>query len=512
MTKLNSKRTLSQSGQYFLAGVLVFAARFAAPPTFSRADTTYTVTDLGVLPTTPSGRDYSTATAINDLGQVVGYVGDPSFSAPFIWSSSTGMVSLTGRSNPGFGAYAFGINNLGQVVGTAQFGPTSSNAFLWSPTSGISYFDNGTSARKINDNGVIVGQAGDGAVIWDTAGSLSHLSGQYPSSAASINSSGQIAGSVNGNAAIWSGSRYDVIGPGGASAINDAGQVAGDFTNAANMNQPFVWTSATGRVPISLLPQTQSAYTGGMNNSGQVVGTANLASGSNAFSWTSQKGMVNLNSKLDASGSGWTLYQAFAVNNYGLIIGNGAHDGVSRAFILQPSMTAAQTSQAAPSACTSVFAPTSQQLLVFNPATDTFSKTASINRAEPTAVLTHGFISDSCMWAGTHGFAEALYRADPQENIVAWDWSPEANNASLSLAASRTANEGFALGFNLSATLGPAYSNPVHFFGHSLGTLVNSKAIDEFHSLDAVAPIQDTLFDEASIANQFLWLSVGICR
>ena len=105
--------------------------------------------DLGFLP----GATTSDATAINDLGQVVGYSG----SNAFIWDSVHGMQNI------GAGQ-ATGINNLGQVTGFLPNG----DSFIWdsvhgmidlntlvTPGSGWTIEGFSLSANGINDSGQI---------------------------------------------------------------------------------------------------------------------------------------------------------------------------------------------------------------------------------------------------------------------------------------------------------------------------------------------------------------------
>src|SRR5262245_45037549 len=72
----------------------------------------YAVTDLGTL-----GGSFTTATDLNQAGQVVGYAGTPDyFSHAFLWENGT-MIEL--GTLGGIYSSAAGINDLGQVVGTS---------------------------------------------------------------------------------------------------------------------------------------------------------------------------------------------------------------------------------------------------------------------------------------------------------------------------------------------------------------------------------------------------------
>jgi uncharacterized membrane protein len=99
------------------------------------------------------------ATGINNVHQIVGYIDDPHGSnTALFWSSPTSNpVALPsgGQSGP----KAFGINNLGQIVGT-DFGQRI--ALIWpSATSAPSLLPKGAyldvSAYSINDKGQVVG-------------------------------------------------------------------------------------------------------------------------------------------------------------------------------------------------------------------------------------------------------------------------------------------------------------------------------------------------------------------
>ena len=137
-----------------------------------------TPTDLGKagrgLPIVGGVGD-STANAINDSGQVVGYAGGHAI----IWNGTTPTVlgALGGNHS-----YAFGINNAGQVVGVAStFRDAASHATIWDGTALHTPTDLGTlggnysRALDINNSGQVVGYSymsmsnGDGthATLWN---------------------------------------------------------------------------------------------------------------------------------------------------------------------------------------------------------------------------------------------------------------------------------------------------------------------------------------------------------
>lgn len=132
------------------------------------------MTDLGTL-----GGDWSEAYGINDLGQVVGAAEVSIFNYhAFLWEDGV-MTDLNTMLPPDSSwsnlERAYDINNLGQVVGLGETTIGETHAFVYDPIDG--FFDLGDvggtfdHAYGINDNGVIVGTAEVGAeshaFIWD---------------------------------------------------------------------------------------------------------------------------------------------------------------------------------------------------------------------------------------------------------------------------------------------------------------------------------------------------------
>jgi len=132
-----------------------------------------------------------------------------------------------------------------------------------------------------------------------------------------------------------------------AYGINNLGEVVGesDFQLVNNPSttafvlpgtsltgtHAFLWTEAKGMKDLGHLGGGYSIAQA-INNNGEVVGYSTLPGGTRrAFRWSSFGGMKDLNTLLP-SGSGWVLTEANDINDRGQVVGNGLHNGKSRAF------------------------------------------------------------------------------------------------------------------------------------------------------------------------------------
>jgi probable HAF family extracellular repeat protein len=229
-----------------------------------------------------------TATAINDLGQVVGQALDWH---SFLWSRQDGMMKLD------FASQANGINNKGEVVGRNSGG----HAFLWSDGTVLDLGSLGgghmSTAVGINNHTQVVGQtttAGGAphAFLWTADRGMMDL------------------GSLDGNAGSTSG----------ADAINNAGQIVGSSYSSVLHATHAAYFSRKGVVDLGTLGSIAIAHA--VNNLGQVVGESG-----DAFITDLNGGpMIDLNT-LIPPGTGWTLFDARAINDAGQIVGTGKLPG-----------------------------------------------------------------------------------------------------------------------------------------------------------------------------------------
>lgn len=121
--------------------------------------------------------------------------------------------------------------------------------------------------------------------------------------------------------------------------------------------------------------------------------------------------------------------------------------------------------------------PSSTQLKVF--AGGSFQNGLPIYPNKMTIVLTHGWNSNPNVWAKT--MAENLITAGVDANILAWDWHGNAASVEPLGPSYLTPSQGRLLGVSLYLTLHADYAKPIHFIGHSFGTLVNAAAVNYLH-------------------------------
>jgi len=312
-------------------------------------DTTgYTITDLGTL----GGDILSSASGVNNSGQVVGYsYTNSEYPNAFFYSGGTMNEILSGDAK--------GINDSGQVVGFIA-GFSNSYAFLYSggitTNLGTLPGGGGSIAIGINNSGQIVGfsqtYGSDRAFLYSggTMIDIGTFSGGGGSSASAINDNGQIVGyaitsSSSMQAFLYSGGTMIDIGtPFGAtwseaSDINNNGDVVGNFMpgSGSGYNHAFLYRNGT-MIDLGTPPGGTWSQANSINNYGQVVGsfmtTNDNSSYTHAFLYSGGT-ITNLKSLIDIN-SGWSSLDARGINDMGQIVGQGIHNGNTRAFLMTP--------------------------------------------------------------------------------------------------------------------------------------------------------------------------------
>ncbi len=249
-----------------------------------------------------AGGEYSSASGINDAGEVAGAANTAKSIVPFAWTPSGGLqwVPLLPGDNCG---QAFGINNYGHVVGYSS-GPNGKRAFLWTGSGrpdNLGVLPGGSNSRAcdVNDLDQVAGtsasRVGDRAVLWTKTGNLRDL--------------GTLSGDTSSE----------------ATAINNNGDVVGYSKGPRGMHA-FLWTRGTGMQDLGVLAGGNSSRALGINDKGTVVGSSTSSSGDRAFVWTKEAGMRDLTSAASVA-LGIVFVEAHAINNKGqiLVMGSASH-------------------------------------------------------------------------------------------------------------------------------------------------------------------------------------------
>jgi probable HAF family extracellular repeat protein len=334
----------------------------------------HAIIDLGTLGGDTRGE------AINAVGNVTGFswLSSPASHAAgvhaFRYADGTGMTDV-GALPPGNVSSGSGINSGGTICGYSYVAEDGNAPHAILANSALVLTDLGTgddfsAAFDINDHGLVTGQASLSdfhACLWTSTVTSTVIRdigtlGGNRSVGRSINESGQVAGeSEIGHRDVTRAFRFTedhgmislgTLGGVNSSAygINNSGQVVGESDVGPSPNlqlrsrftdfslfgtHAFLWTEGIGMRDLDHLGGGTSRATA-INNKGLVVGYSRLINGAfHAFSWTHTKGMIDLNNLLPLF-SGWVLIGANGVNDSGQITGWGLHNGVERAFRLDP--------------------------------------------------------------------------------------------------------------------------------------------------------------------------------
>jgi hypothetical protein len=311
-----------------------------------RWDSSGTPTLLGHLGLGFGALTYAYAADVNESGTATGQVEKfESFvsvgSRAVRWDSSGTAATELGHLGLLFGsftyAYAYGINDLGTVVGVSDkpspMGTYGTRAVRWNAGSTVAIElgnlgtdvdgDTGTTAYDVNNNGTIVGIA------------FKHEAGVYV---------GQRAVRWEGGSTVATeletlGFDNSGIGLSYASKINEVGTVVGTstkFVGGASLgNRAVRWDSSInaptelGNLGTDSLGVTHAEAIGlnvnnlTVGNARKYVGGVNV--GSRAVLWRENGAAVDLNRFIDPA-SGWVLTDAQAISNTNWIKGIGMFD------------------------------------------------------------------------------------------------------------------------------------------------------------------------------------------
>ncbi|MCY2954980.1 MAG: hypothetical protein NTU53_23875 [Planctomycetota bacterium] len=333
----------------------------------AQASVRYTLTDLGDLPgENDYTGDYSSARAISNRGQIVGWSDASDGQHALRWNSAGVMEDLTSVLPPGGWSSANAINQIGQVAGYATFTSPGRHAFLLTPGAepqdlgAFGGWNDESYALGINDVGHVVGISmtnyGERGFVWTPETGLRDLGwfpgGVYHSNAAGINNAGQAVGGVgtltgDWRAFIWTSATgmqdlgsLDSLPIASANAVNEDGLVAGYVarsTGSSAIVHAALWKPDGAILDLGVLPGGDEYSTAlALNNFGQIVGEATVGNDNRAFLWTAEEGMLDLNNLLQTPSEGWTLLKARGINDLGQIVGEAKCPTGTHAFLLAP--------------------------------------------------------------------------------------------------------------------------------------------------------------------------------
>jgi probable HAF family extracellular repeat protein len=271
----------------------VLIAGLMAGPSLAFADPLYSLTFLP--------QDFY-AVGINNMGQVVGTAGG----GAAIWSSPTSVTSL-GSLLPG--SEGLGINNRGdivvnnadQVAGTGSW-PVGEEFRGWVFSQGVlrmigTFGGDFSEAYAINNAGQVVGLA---ALVAFRSPRGDHHAFLYRDRV--LQDLGTLGDGVSSR----------------ANDINDAGQIVGASEYAYSPDtsgpiHPFLYQNRLMRDLGTLGGPNAEAY--GINNAGAVVGYSDLADGMTAHAFLYENGKMRDLHRLTRMPQGWLLVGATDIND-----------------------------------------------------------------------------------------------------------------------------------------------------------------------------------------------------
>lgn len=332
----------------------------AALSVAASAQIQYHVTELPPI----TGYVDSVGYSLNDRGDVVGACNLPSSNRVMATVWRSGTPSALGIVPRGSHSFATAVSSTGVIAGDSEDGDGRPNTVVFK-NGAASFIDSGANnshAVAVMTNGTIVGNYLKGfggnwqPTLWvpDKDKYRHTFLLQYidptggPSSvyANGANNSGVVVGQVgstqwSSRAGLWKNDSKHTLTlldplPGEwdsyAFAINDDNVVAGVSDLGSFRMTPVVWApGATSPMALPLLPGETNGQAVSINNSGVVVGWH----GNAPAVWINGN-LIDLQTALDASGTGWTISVVYKVNNLGQIVGTGMHNGLSRGFVLTP--------------------------------------------------------------------------------------------------------------------------------------------------------------------------------
>ncbi|MFI9007841.1 hypothetical protein ACIGNX_11490 [Actinosynnema sp. NPDC053489] len=255
-----------------------------------------------------------------------------------------GMVPVELSRLAGFpDHYVVGINDLGQVVGSAQGGDLAPHAVLWSPRGGATDLGPGLAA-DVNERGQVLGLElrapttpyrhkpwiwtdGRRTAVTPADAAWAYAPAINDSGAVPVNYSISATRTDHDRVAVWQDGRHTELSPSGPElwvyAINDAGVVAGGYASFAAQDFAAVRCAAGTCTRLGGSPGYGSYTPEAVNETGVVVGNR----GTVALRWEGDTATV-------LSDNGRVAHGEEALNERGDTVGWAADaDGTPRAVL-----------------------------------------------------------------------------------------------------------------------------------------------------------------------------------
>lgn len=305
--------------------------------------------DVTEIPNAQNITHPPTVMSINNAGQIVGYYrwtttsGRGGSRTNFLgWMYERGNATQIGPSN----FEPVKINNNGVIAGNITLGAHPAilaNGVVTTLSTSIGQ------VTDIDDNDNVIGYMGGGAqayyaVEW-TNQVMTQLAPTAWMSTATAIGDNLIAGSIEANAGsgVWyfggdinnpnfimtQDAFYDTI-----SSISSRGTAVGWHEDRIVGGGTYYYAVQYKNGVLTQLDRTSSnglSWANGVNSHDVIVG-AKFGHATRWFMGTE----VDLNNLIPRN-SGWTLVEANAINDSGVIVGMGTYNGVTRPFILTPS-------------------------------------------------------------------------------------------------------------------------------------------------------------------------------
>ncbi|MCP3916655.1 MAG: hypothetical protein GY711_13955 [bacterium] len=227
----------------------------------------------------PANTISSVAAGINDVGDIVGWLGNTTGTYPFVLSAGTTRILPA----PGFG-FAFHINDAGLIAGVVETTPGLVSTILWKQGQPLVLQTGAQSTRPvdINDAGLVLLEVRNGAateaLVYDSnTGVYTGVdTGATSTQPAAINAAGVVVGGTDGpfgRGFVWTAQGGTRFLPGGTSwavDINDAGHIL-----ASRDLEAGVWVGPTFHpLQAAVDASWPPLFIGRMNATGHILSFA----------------------------------------------------------------------------------------------------------------------------------------------------------------------------------------------------------------------------------------------